>query len=136
MNQPASPSSVSTRRRYLGVLLSLTLLYPVFRFIGFKVPKQPVLVPIHQPIPLTGVLITEDFVLFDRDGRCWALSRTCTHLGCRLNYHEERHSLDCPCHSSRFAADTGEVLHGPAKRSLPFFPVEKKESDPYYVVTL
>jgi cytochrome b6-f complex iron-sulfur subunit len=124
------------RRGFLGLLLSLTLIYPVLRFVGYRVPRQPTLVPINKPIPLGGVLLTADFILFDRNDHCWALSRTCTHLGCKLNYHEEKNILECPCHNSQFEAETGEVLRGPAEKKLPFFPVEKRDGDPYYVVTV
>jgi Rieske Fe-S protein len=135
MSHSAEPSRYS-RRRILTILLSLTLIYPVLRFVGYKVPHQPTLVEISKPVPSNGVLVTADFVLFDREGQCWALSRTCTHLGCKLNYHEEQDILACPCHSSQFAVTSGEVLQGPAKRSLPFFPVEKRDSEPFYVVTV
>ena len=49
-----------------------------------------------------------------------AYSGYCTHNGCALR--QEEAELDCPCHGSRFDADNGEVLAGPATRSLP--PVE------------
>jgi Rieske Fe-S protein len=135
MSHSAEPSRYN-RRRILTILLSLTLIYPVLRFVGYKVPHQPTLVEISKPVPTNGVMVTADFVLFDREGQCWALSRTCTHLGCKLNYHEEQDILACPCHSSQFAVTSGEVLQGPAKRSLPFFPVEKRDSEPFYVVTV
>lgn len=46
-----------------------------------------------------------------------AYSGYCTHNGCALR--QEQAELDCPCHGSRFDAATGEVLVGPATRSLP-----------------
>lgn len=46
-----------------------------------------------------------------------AYSGYCTHNGCALR--QEKEELDCPCHGSRFDAETGEVLVGPATRSLP-----------------
>ncbi|MDN5899083.1 MAG: Rieske (2Fe-2S) protein [Brachybacterium sp.] len=47
-----------------------------------------------------------------------AYSGYCTHNGCALRQEEEA-ELDCPCHGSRFDAETGEVLRGPATRQLP-----------------
>ncbi|MGW8195647.1 MAG: QcrA and Rieske domain-containing protein, partial [Desulforhopalus sp.] len=90
---------------------------------------------IDRPVSGTGFLINADFILFDRDNRCWALTRTCTHLGCKLNYLEEKNILECPCHQSQFNAETGKVLRGPAKRSLSFLEVEKRQDNPLYVVT-
>ncbi len=53
----------------------------------------------------------------DEEGRLHAVSPTCTHLGCQLNWNSGDQSWDCPCHGSRFSPD-GEILHGPAVRPL------------------
>lgn len=50
-----------------------------------------------------------------------AFSGYCTHNGCALRETEDE--LDCPCHGSRFDRASGEVLVGPATRSLPEVPV-------------
>jgi Rieske Fe-S protein len=44
--------------------------------------------------------------------------------------------LQCPCHQSQFHPATGQVIRGPAQHPLHFLPVEKRDEDPYYVVTL
>ncbi len=69
------------------------------------------------------------------DGGLLALSLKCTHLGCKLNYHEDGDILECPCHQSRFNVETGQVVQGPARKALTFLPVEKRQDDPLYVVT-
>jgi glycine/D-amino acid oxidase-like deaminating enzyme/nitrite reductase/ring-hydroxylating ferredoxin subunit len=51
------------------------------------------------------------------DGTLVAVSSTCTHLGCQVNWNRAERSWDCPCHGSRFAPD-GSVLHGPAVHRL------------------
>lgn len=48
----------------------------------------------------------------------YALSSTCTHLGCMTRYEKENGRILCPCHGSRFATD-GRVVGGPAPRALP-----------------
>ncbi len=118
---------------FLGIL---AFLYPVLRFAGFRVPKKPIYVSINKPVPTSGVLIETEFILFDRNDKCWALSRKCTHLGCKINYLDDKGILECPCHQSRFNIETGEVIQGPAQKSLSFLPVEKRQDDPLYVVTL
>ena len=51
------------------------------------------------------------------EGGLFALSATCTHLGCTVGRSGE--GLACPCHGSRFTAD-GATLAGPAARPLPY----------------
>jgi glycine/D-amino acid oxidase-like deaminating enzyme/nitrite reductase/ring-hydroxylating ferredoxin subunit len=53
----------------------------------------------------------------DDDGRIVAVSLTCTHLGCTVQWNAAERSWDCPCHASRFDRD-GTVLEGPATESL------------------
>jgi cytochrome b6-f complex iron-sulfur subunit len=48
----------------------------------------------------------------------FALSATCTHLGCMTRYEKENDRIFCPCHGSQFAVD-GTVTGGPAPRPLP-----------------
>jgi cytochrome b6-f complex iron-sulfur subunit len=57
------------------------------------------------------------FVVHDTDG-FFALSATCTHLGCMTRYEKENNRIFCPCHGSQFAVD-GAVTGGPAPRPLP-----------------
>ncbi len=134
-SQPHPKSANGKKRSFLLYLTSLALFYPIMRFAGYTIPKKPDYVKITSQLPLTGYLITRDFILFDKGGLCWALSRKCTHLGCRLHYSETRDILECPCHQSQFHASTGNVVKGPATKPLTQFPVEKRENNPYYIVT-
>jgi cytochrome b6-f complex iron-sulfur subunit len=124
-----------SRRTCLTLLGSLAFLYPVLQFAGFKIPRKLTYININKPIPPSGYLVTTGFILFDRDNKYWALSRKCTHLGCRLNYQADKDILECPCHQSRFNVETGEVVRGPAQKPLIFLPVEKRQDEPLYVVT-
>jgi len=49
-------------------------------------------------------------------GSVVAFSAICTHQGCVVKPAEKE--LDCPCHGSRYDSTTGEVIAGPAPRSL------------------
>lgn len=51
------------------------------------------------------------------DTQIVALSAICTHSGCSMDYLPAQSVLDCPCHGSQFST-TGDVLRGPANRSL------------------
>lgn len=57
------------------------------------------------------------------DGSFLALSRTCTHLGCSVPWHNEQQKFICPCHGSTFD-ERGVVLTPPAIRPLDYFPVK------------
>lgn len=52
----------------------------------------------------------------------YALSAVCTHLGCITRYRSDEKVIACPCHGSRFDLE-GNVVHGPAPRSLPWLDV-------------
>ncbi|GAA3667531.1 FAD-dependent oxidoreductase [Arthrobacter ginkgonis] len=56
-------------------------------------------------------------VYADEDGRFLAVSATCTHQGCTVEFNPVEATWDCPCHGSRFATD-GSVIQGPAAENL------------------
>jgi glycine/D-amino acid oxidase-like deaminating enzyme/nitrite reductase/ring-hydroxylating ferredoxin subunit len=58
----------------------------------------------------------------DDDGVLVAVSPTCTHLGCHVNWNRAERSWDCPCHGSRFTP-AGELLQGPAVHRLERKPI-------------
>ena len=51
------------------------------------------------------------------DGFIYALSTTCTHLGCTPNWLEREQKFKCPCHGSGFKI-SGVNFEGPAPRPL------------------
>lgn len=124
----------SSKRRFFLIFAVLTACYPVIRFLGFNVPRKPKIIQISSPLVAGQFHLGSDYILFDNGMKAWAISRRCTHLGCTVNYHEKEKIVECPCHQSRFA-DTGQVLHGPAKRNLPQYKVEKLD-DGGYIITI
>lgn len=50
------------------------------------------------------------------------VSAVCTHLGCSVQWAEERNRFECPCHGSLFNA-RGQVAAGPAQNPLPWYEV-------------
>lgn len=127
--------------RWSGAILATLCLYPLSRFLSFAVKAKPRRIIVAAPLPLSGYHAERDFLLFagpDRDEPI-AVSRTCTHLGCRVSYLEDRQRIECPCHQSRFSPD-GHVLAGPAKQPLTRLQVAvQRDADGRiraYVVTL
>lgn len=114
--------------RWLGAAAAALLLYPLLRFTDHRIPPKPRLVEVPAPLPLSGAHIAHDFLLFTPGGddtRAYAVSRICTHLGCRVNFQQDRQIIECPCHQSRFTPQ-GQRISGPAQRNLPTYEVTLK----------
>ena len=67
-----------------------------------------------------GLVVAEDAVVLTRgeDDTVHGFSAICTHQGCPVSSVTQGQII-CPCHGSRFDAQTGAVLAGPADRPLP-----------------
>lgn len=128
-----------TRRTWLKRagqwLLGLAGLYPLYAFVvseRFRPPEEVRVRGRFKP----GKFLTEPrFFLFETEEGPIAVSRRCTHLGCRLNYHESESTFVCPCHQSRFTRE-GRYLAGPAKKDLPRLGVMLMDGDDGYVIRL
>jgi len=46
-----------------------------------------------------------------------ALNACCPHLGCMVDFKQQRDEYQCPCHTSAFAVD-GNFISGPSPRGL------------------
>jgi len=99
-----------------------------------------------------GGKFLEDKRLFVfRQGKTfYAISATCTHLGCtvkmqKLNQSkkvnvrgrefEEQHEFQCPCHGSKYYGD-GTNYAGPAPRPLDYFKLEVSPDDGQLIVDM
>ena len=127
----ANPSAALFDPNRLNLLASATSLVKEnaqvgLRFVGDRVTKRGGR-PIEDLQPGEGdiVRLGGDVVAGyrDDDGKLTAVSATCTHLGCRVNWNSAERSWDCPCHGSRFAP-SGEVLQGPAVHRLESKPIQ------------
>lgn len=71
--------------------------------------------------PGTGKVVKVDgkktAVYRDEQGKIFAFSPVCTHMGCIVNWNSEEKSWDCPCHGARYDTQ-GQVLAGPAVHPL------------------
>lgn len=65
-------------------------------------------------------------VIYNRAGEFFALSLTCTHLGCTVE--EDGDAFTCPCHGSRYD-ENGMVLRSPAQKPLKKLRVELLENN-------
>ncbi len=53
----------------------------------------------------------------NEEGKVYAISARCPHLGCSLSWNPSEKTWDCPCHGSRFSY-TGELIDNPAQTTL------------------
>lgn len=125
----------------------MSLLYPLVRFISFHPKPEPRFVTVPAPLGLRGYHKDKEFILFagttgdtDKKGKKpFAVSRICTHLGCKVNFMEDKQLIECPCHESQFTP-YGEVVTGPATKNLTTYPVKVKRTKTgrvsSYIVTL
>ncbi len=81
--------------------------------------------PSDFPNGTTKIFEKERVVLFADDDGLFAISTTCTHLGCVVKWTGR--GFDCPCHGSKFDAQ-GEIIQGPAPKALKWFKIEKLPS--------
>jgi cytochrome b6-f complex iron-sulfur subunit len=66
--------------------------------------------------PVAGI-----YIVHAADG-FYALTATCTHLGCLTAWKPELNIIACPCHGSKFNR-RGVKVDGPAPRPLPWLKV-------------
>lgn len=77
-----------------------------------------------------GLVLDEAKVVLTKadDGTVHAFSSICTHQGCPVDEVADG-QISCPCHGSRFDAETGEVVQGPASRPLPAVEVAVRDGE-------
>lgn len=91
-----------------------TLTIPVIRFDELAGPRNAVL--------LQNQATGEKILLVRAASSYSALSATCTHRGCDVDYGVTSHRIVCPCHGSEFDLE-GRNLKGPAARPLRHYSV-------------
>jgi len=68
------------------------------------------------------------FVIRSAGGEVKALSNMCTHLSCRVSWHEENQEYVCPCHDAKFDIN-GTVTGGPPPRPLDAFETKIEDNN-------
>jgi cytochrome b6-f complex iron-sulfur subunit len=113
----------------IAALAAGAIIYPIYRYLapvkdtekGAKVSFAETDVPpggakFFQFRGETGVVVRK------RGGEYVALSAVCTHLGCIVQWQNDRQDFLCPCHAGRYSAE-GKVVSGPPPKPLARLPV-------------
>jgi Rieske Fe-S protein len=118
-----------TRRMFLqiGLWFSAAISsWGILKFLSYDPPKEVLLSSItlleplaYPPGSATYIPEVKAWLVYDENG-LYAVTSTCTHLGCTVNHQDEK--FVCPCHGSQFNI-SGEVLQGPAVKSLEHYEV-------------
>ena len=126
------------RRRFLKVILAFLGSITVFSFV-FSILKFLTALPTRtadyqklavrkSEIPLGEakniIFQNAPAVLINRHDKGFiAFSRTCTHLGCLVEFSKSRQKLICPCHAGTYDLD-GSVESGPPPKPLTAIPLK------------
>lgn len=126
------------RRRAIGIFLGggllatfASFLYPVLRY--FVPPPltdlggdDVVAAKAGEMAPNSGKIFRfgsrPGLLILGNDGAYRALSATCTHLGCIVQYRSDLHEIWCPCHNGIYDLN-GRNVSGPPPRPLDAFDV-------------
>jgi Rieske Fe-S protein len=127
-----------TRRRLVelflggGLLASLiSFVYPVLRYL---VPPpvadlggdEVIAAKVGELKPNSGMIFRfggrPGLLILTSDGHYHALSATCTHLGCTVQYRGDLHEIWCACHNGMYDLN-GRNVSGPPPRPLQVYQV-------------
>jgi cytochrome b6-f complex iron-sulfur subunit len=138
MERPESPRVQPQRRRFVEFLLGggliatvVSFLYPVLRYL---VPPavadlggdEVVAAKIHELKPNSAKIFRfgnhPGLLLLTAEGEYRALSATCTHLSCTVQYRNDLQQVWCACHNGLYDLN-GRNVAGPPPRPLEIFQV-------------
>jgi len=125
------------RRRFLKIILAFlgsvtffSFIYSILKFLTTlptRTAEAKKLIILKSEVPSGEskniVYRNAPAVLINRPEKGFiAFSRTCTHLGCLVEFRNIRQHFLCPCHAGIFDAD-GNVVSGPPPKPLTAIPL-------------
>jgi Rieske Fe-S protein len=101
---------------------------------GYGAPASggKLLAPLDRVPRGGGLILASDKIVLTSapDGTVHGFSAVCTHQGCTVG-SVGAGAIVCPCHGSRFDAETGAVIAGPASQPLPEIPIVVRDTNVY-----
>ncbi|MGE5110674.1 MAG: ubiquinol-cytochrome c reductase iron-sulfur subunit [Acidobacteriaceae bacterium] len=133
-----------TRRRLIGIFLGGGLLaslasffYPIVRYL---VPPPVADLGADEVVAAKVADLKSNagkifrfgsrpgLLIMNADGTYRALSATCTHLGCTVQYRQDLREIWCACHNGLYDLE-GRNISGPPPRPLEVFDVHLRGDD-------
>ncbi len=127
-----------TRRGVIGLLLGggllaslVSFIYPVVRYL---VPPQVAELGSDEVVAAKVAELKSNsakvfrfgnrpgLLIMNRDGTYRAVSASCTHLGCTVQYRQDMRQIWCACHNGSYDLN-GRNISGPPPRPLEVFDV-------------
>jgi Rieske Fe-S protein len=139
VNAGDPPSPPLPRRRFVGALLgsgflatAVAFLYPVLRYLA--PPKASdvggdavVAGRVGELKPNSGKIFRfgnrPGLLIHTSSGEYRAMSATCTHLSCTVQYRDDLQQVWCACHNGKYDLN-GRNVSGPPPRPLEAFEVQ------------
>jgi cytochrome b6-f complex iron-sulfur subunit len=126
---------VMSRRRLISYLLGFSVvatlggvltpiigyLWPPSRASGSRSDRVQVGTTLDFPVGRGKIVSVNDkpvIVINTAQGGLRAFSAICTHLGCIVEWDQNRQFILCPCHDGRFNPINGAVISGPPPAPL------------------
>lgn len=142
----AEPTPPLTRRKFVragmtvaGAAYAAALGYPLYRYLATPAERAMVLAAVKEvaldgadKLPKSSALMFKfagrpAILLHHDDGSWTALSAVCTHLGCTVQFDQERKVIRCACHGGIYDPRTGANISGPPPKPLAQFKVQPLE---------
>lgn len=128
----------------VGAVSTLWYIYPstakkrrlqyVFVFNEEELPKRGVRKVEFKYFVEGNEIINRAFLVVGETGLIF-YSPVCTHLGCYINWDNNRKEFLCPCHGGRYNIE-GQVIAGPPPKPLNRLPFKIEEGKVYLGVTV
>ncbi len=116
---------------FLGSVTTLSFAYPLLKFLtatpAVGIDSKKIL--LHKSdVPYGGAknIIFGDtpVMVINRPEKGFvAFVRTCTHLGCLIEFNKSSQKIVCPCHAGTYDLD-GSVESGPPPKALTAIPIK------------
>lgn len=84
---------------------------------------------------LHGKPVTRKIFIVNTGKELFALSSTCTHLGCLINWYRPENRFLCPCHGGQYDI-SGNVIEGPPPAPLKRLPLKIKHQKVHIGITV